>query len=513
MSRAAGTTAEGKMHIGEVLNSIYDDEVGWRPASGAIKPVHVANGLIRALFGRHHDTRGVNRFIVWWKAGKSPDEGRSMAAIIRDDVANVFAPFRNAERDFDRARRYASGLLTADGAVFPTAEQSSLTLTCPQMASRDPNDRGLGEFGAALIRSSTSAGALAAAVVDALKGDRPRDPLTALVWPLLDMEGKEVKADSATEKVLSRKHNRACLARLQEAAADLATHEVAQGNRLRTLERVVHFVCVATQVHAQSLAAGGTLRDRIPALIALSGPRRSDLALASERSLDLVYEHFERWLAERAADRIRKGESLCDGEAPVEFATADLRAARKSLQQVGSAKKPHGPPDDETLEARLADFETARRLYGKDDPAGLLGQALVASYLREYESGGPRAFLQGLGRKAGLLYPHFQGRARDKRVQPSVPILDMLVRACVPSGRALPLDDFLERLWDRFGLLVGGRRTEEWDDADVLAERGLPVDANSLVANTDELVSRLVGMGLAKRYPDNVTFVGDGHAG
>jgi hypothetical protein len=43
------------MHIGEVLNGVYDDDIGWRPASGSIKPVHVANGLFRAVQNAHYD--------------------------------------------------------------------------------------------------------------------------------------------------------------------------------------------------------------------------------------------------------------------------------------------------------------------------------------------------------------------------------------------------------------------------------------------------------------------------
>jgi hypothetical protein len=41
------------MRIGEVLDRVYDEEVGWRPVSGAIKPVHIANGMFRALTGHH----------------------------------------------------------------------------------------------------------------------------------------------------------------------------------------------------------------------------------------------------------------------------------------------------------------------------------------------------------------------------------------------------------------------------------------------------------------------------
>jgi hypothetical protein len=66
-------------------------------------------------------------------------------------------------------------------------------------------------------------------------------------------------------------------------------------------------------------------------------------------------------------------------------------------------------------------------------------------------------------------------------------------------------------LWNRFGLIVGGRRGQDWDDVDVLHRWRLGVDASALSENTEVIVRHLEGMGLARRYADNVTFVGDGH--
>lgn len=500
------------MHIGEILNAVFDEDIGWRPASGGIKPVHVANGLVRALQGRYYDASELNRFVVWWQAGKVPDERRSLEALSRDDAEGVFRAFAKSPQQFDRLRRYALGLLGADRALFPTADKSSFSLTCGRMVTRDNNDRGLGDFGAMLINGDDES-SLAREVLRSVTDDRPADPVTALVWPLLPTEGRDYKVSSRLSKVAKQRHNKASFAAIREAATTLATHERAQGNRLRTLHRAVHFACVTTHVHAQALAAGGDLSKRPPALIAMGGQRRSDVALASERSLDAIYTGFENWLGERLAVRMADGTAFPDDAPEIRATSTDGRQVRAVLQRVGVARKPHGDPTKEETDARAATFQAVRREFGDQDATRVLAHTLVSCYAREYESGGPRRFLQALGRKVGLLYPHFQGAAREKRIRPSVPIIDVLVRSCVPAREAIPLEEFLERLWLRFGLILGGRRSDTWDDAEVLDRVGLPVDADALMRNTEEFIDELSMMGLARRYPDGVTFVGDGYGG
>lgn len=499
------------MHIGEVLNGVYDDEIGWRPSSGSIKPVHVANGLVRALTGRVSDLSTLHRFLVWWKRGRTPDEERSYAALVAGDESGVYRSLADNAESFDRARRYLEGLLGTDKAVFPSTEQSDLTLTCAQMASRSGNDRGLGDFGATLLRGAPESAPLADAFVAAAESDAPRDPITAAVWPLLDAEVRTATRGQKAGKALQQPHNREVARALRVAARDLASHEQQQGNRLRTLERVVHFVCVATQVHAQALAASGELSNRLPLLMAMGGEQHRDVVAAGEQSLQMMYEQFEAWLGDAVADRLRRGKPLAGDGSVVSAETLDGRTIKAALRQIGVARKGHQEPDDDTLAQRWADFETARREFGRDDPAEVLGHTLVRCYTREYSSGGPRDFLKALESRTGLVYPHYQGRGM-RRIRPSTSVLDMLVRACVAVDETLPLEDFLCRLWERFGLVVGGRRSGGWDDAEVLHERGVSIDPDALVGNTEALVQQLEGMGLARRYADNVTFVGDAHA-
>jgi hypothetical protein len=498
------------MHIGEVLNSVYDDDIGWRPASGSTKPVHVANGLVRALQGKYFDLRELNHFVVWWRAGRIADERRGYEALTREN-SSAYGHLAQASQDFEKTRRYALGLLGADRALFPTAENSSFSLTCGQMATRDTNDRGLGEFAAFLLTGDTNDESLAKELLRGLDVSKPSDPVTALVWPLLPTEPKEARRQNRLMKIGKHRHNRDIFRAVQDAANSLASHERAQGNRLHSLQRAVHFACVATHAHAQALASGGELDKRPPALVALAGPRRSNIAIASERSIDGVYARFEHWLGERLAKRISATLPLTPEADPLDLKTTDGRTIRAILSKVGVASKPHEAPGKDEVDTRYQTFATKLKEFGPSDPALVMGHTLVHCYVHEYESGGPRAFLQGLGRKVGLLYPHFQGRAREKRVRPSVPVLDMLVRACVAQGDAVELDEFLSRLWNRFGLIVGGRRSDHWDDAGYLEHWGMSVDIDELAANTVEFVDQISLMGLARRYPDGVTFVGDGY--
>jgi hypothetical protein len=498
------------MHIGQVIDAVCDDDIGWRPASGGTKPVHVANGLVRALQGGYYEPLDLHRLVVWWKKkNKVMDGDRSFDALMRDR-GSAYGHLAESPLEFEKTRRYVSALMDTDHGLYPTVENSSFTLTCGRMATRDGNDRGLGEF-AAFLLGGKEEGALSSEVLRCINTTFPDDPVTALVWPLLPSDAKDFAGQGKVGKASKQRHNRDVFQTIRDAGACLATHERHQGNRLHTLERAVRFACVATHAHAQALASGGDLEERPPALVAIGGRRSSDLALASERSLDKIYSAFERWLAGRVAKRLAAGHPLTGDEA-INATSVDGRKVRAMLARIMTADSGHPEPEKECLDTRYQTFVAKLRELGDDDPARVIGHTLVACYSSEFrKSGGPRPFLQGIGRKVGLLYPHYAGRARDKRVRPSVPVLDLLVRACVQASDVVTLDVFLERLWTRFGLIVGGRRSEAWDDGAYLDRFDVSVEIDDLAANTAAFVDELAMMGLARRYPDGVTFVGDGN--
>ena len=141
-----------------------------------------------------------------------------------------------------------------------------------------------------------------------------------------------------------------------------------------------------------------------------------------------------------------------------------------------------------------------------------MGETIVQCYLNEYTSGGPRQFLGGVGRKAGIIFPHFQGRSKDKRIRPSVAILDVLVKSCCPTTEPIPFNQFLDRLWKCFGIITGGRMGDTGSDREILLRNGIDVSQTDLEENNLGLISHLVDIGLARRYPDNIAYVGKYHA-
>lgn len=500
------------MHIGEVFNEIYDTSVGWRPASGSVKPVHVANGLLRAIGGRRYNIDKVVKFLISHKQGGLPDPERSFEALGGDPgFANRLGSLANDRASFERTRRYAKGLLAADKAVFPSASASSLSLTSGLMVSGDYNDRGLGAYGGVLISSGD--GSLGRLVKDSLEIGRPLDPISTLAWPLLvDREG-HATSESGQASFLKRAHNREFLEQMALAASCLATHTINAKDPLRLMQRAVYFVCVATFVHAQALAGRGKLGRRPPTLLLSGATKGSELAIASERSLTCTFSGFHSWLVDELEARIEKRKPLVRDERIDEARLDDGRSVRAIMRGILTAKARHAPPTESEVDNRFRVFSTVRSQYKDHGTARVFAQALMEIHLQEYESGGPQSFLLSLGRKCGFLYPHFQGRAREKRAMPNARILEMIVKACVPRGEAASLELFLERLWERFGCVIGGRLTEEWSDADILAEHGIDVEIEALATNTECFIDELVSMGLARRYPDGVTFVGDSYGG
>jgi hypothetical protein len=250
-------------------------------------------------------------------------------------------------------------------------------------------------------------------------------------------------------------------------------------------------------------------RSEPPGLVVISERRSSELARASERSFANILDSIEVWLGDRVAALIDANEPLNPGDDPIK-ASADPRAVKRVLQ--GLRRKGGQAPSEADIKRWLQMWREVKIRDESVEPAQQLGRALVLVHRHEIKTGTPREFVTSLSRRAGLLFPHFQGNAQLKRLKPSVMMLDTLVRSCVPAGRIIPLDEMLERLWLRFGLIVGGRRSPRWDDAAHLEEHELHVDPHDLSLNTELFVTELASMGLARRFPDDVAFIGDGYA-
>jgi hypothetical protein len=122
------------------------------------------------------------------------------------------------------------------------------------------------------------------------------------------------------------------------------------------------------------------------------------------------------------------------------------------------------------------------------------------------ESGGGRsldAFVRLLGIRSGLLYP--QQKNPQKRLVPMDRTLEVLVAATFDlTGRPLEYRDFLDELYRRWRIVVGGRL----EDGQILADARTPVSSADLTENSERFLTRLQGLGLARKMADSVAVVG-----
>lgn len=486
----------------ELLHSFYDEEFGFLLTNFSIKPVHVANGLARALTGRTYDTTAVTRLVRRYVRNQTlgVDEERNPNAEVLAEYAAAFAGPRGHEPDalkVTRLRSLAFDVLAADGAVFPT--QQSFTLSNERFITRDPSDVGMGLFLARLLTTEPASRADAASYLRELLQSED-DPWTTLALPVLEFG--EAREDAPSDDVRGRIDKSAhllevsdgeilspTLRNLRHAYDRLARFERHSGSKLNSLRRLMLFGCFVLYVHAVarwSEAEGHAPRP--PILLDLFDGTLVSVADASRATLRAAGDAIEGVMRSRFHEHV----------------TAELGTTGKQIEAA-------------LLDSRLgervkASYSTYRD--GGTEPSDALARAMAEDAIdREREA--PIGSLVELGRRAGFLAPWSnQGRGGKlrKRYTATAEFLETLVAATVEPDDPAEFPEFLERLRDYFGVVVG--RPE--DDA-IIRHTNLhdeefwpaivSINEEDLRRNVEEFRELLVESGYAKAYADGRTMV------
>ena len=172
-----------------ILETIYDEEFGFRLANFSIKPVHVANGMARELTRRSYNTspltKTLRRYVRNQRLGV--DEERNPGEVILAEYAEAFESFGGTKLDIrrlNRLRALALDVLGADGAVFPDHDKSSFTLTNEHFITGDPSDHRAGLFLARLLTAEPKDRTIAADCIKVFLTSE-KDAWTTLALPLL----------------------------------------------------------------------------------------------------------------------------------------------------------------------------------------------------------------------------------------------------------------------------------------------------------------------------------------
>jgi hypothetical protein len=113
-------------------------------------------------------------------------------------------------------------------------------------------------------------------------------------------------------------------------------------------------------------------------------------------------------------------------------------------------------------------------------------------------------YLRLLGLRSGLLYP--QQKNPKKRVCPEDRVIEVLVAGTINVvDEFVEYQEFLERLWKRFGIVTGGHPEDEYQ----LSQAGVSrVSSKYLRQNSEAFLQRLEDQGFAKRMADGKALIG-----
>jgi hypothetical protein len=486
----------------ELLESVYDEEFGFRLTNFSIKPVHVANGLARALAGRTYDTTAVTRLVRRYVRNQKlgVDVERFPNAEIIADYAAAFAGPKGQEPDalrVTRLRSLAFHVLAADGAVFPTHQ--SFTLSNERFVTGDLSDVRMGLFLARLLTAEPMARTEAAEYLRELLQSES-DPWTTLALPVLEFG--DAREDTASVEVAERiaksdhlfeaSSNQLAsptLRNLRDAYDRLARFERYSGSKLNSLRRLMLFGCFVLHVHAVSRwSERDDNAPRPPILLDLFDGTLISVADASRATLRAAGDAIEGVIRSRFYEHVIVDYGI-------------------TARQVGSALMASGLGDR---------VEALYRTYcaGGTEPADALARAMAEDAV-DKEREAPIGSLIELGRRAGFLAPWSnQGRGGKlrKRYTATAEFLETLVAATVEPNDPVEFPEFLERLRDLFGVVVG--RPE--DDAiirhtNLRDEEFWPaivsINEEDLRRNVEEFRELLVESGYAKAYADGRTMV------
>ena len=484
----------------EVLRSIYDEEFGFLLSNFSIKPVHVANGLARALTRRTYDTTAVTEFLRHYVRDQrlGVDEERNPSEKVIASYRHAFPPRREPDRlRVTQLRALAFDVLGADGAVFSTLQ--SFTLSNERFVTRDPSDDRMGRFLGRLLEAEPAGRADAASHLRELL-ESENDPLTTLALPMLQFgePREDTMGPDVAERIAKSDHLFASegghlasstLRELRDAYDRLARFERDAGSKLNSLRRLMLFGCFVLHVHATSRWGDRDAHaPRPPILLDLFDGTVVSVADASRAMLRAAGDAIEGVIRSRFH----------------EYVVSEIGTTRK---QIDAATGSTGVSDPVT------DLYGAY-LVGDAEPADALARALAEDAI-DQEREAPIGSLIELGRRAGFLSPWAnQGRGGKlrKRYTATAEFLETLVAASVEPGKPVEFPEFLDGLRNAFGIVVG--RPE--DDAiirranlrdETFSRAIVSINEEDLRRNVEEFRSLLVESGYAKAYADGRTMV------
>ena len=394
-----------------------------------------------------------------------------------------------AEGSVESMRNVMQRLLSADKGVYVVKglkdDMISFTAGSKYFLTRSSIYEDTGEFIGGLIHSYCPE--LAEYIKRLL--DEAEDPISLLFEPVSESSLQIFEKSRHEDLPAFKSQNEAVkwyLKGLKESGLCLMDNLKRHPNPLTQL-RLFNFFCIFHLVRYMALLEAFYCGENIrPVLLDFSGiaPSQSSVARASEMAYTQMHKSINRFYAWGYAQKLKeKGygkEDLLQSETPVYDEKKKASVEFSTLWNLAKERASACATDD-----------AARLVFGET----------MYDMLALEASSHPVNCLKILGTSAGMLYPPDQMHP-NKRFVLSQDILEMILRSTVSPDEVLSGNDMRNRLWERFGIIIGGSTYE----IEKLQSSGmlLQIDEDSLERNFTSFAALLESMDFAEVMADGI---------
>ncbi len=492
------------INIIKVFDDIVDRVLGYSPKI-EIKPVHLANGLFRAVHGEFLDKRDM---LVQHKAFMPSHYPKA------SDIPEFLQ-----KNKLDRQMLHM--LLSADKAVFKDVNFSSYTLTHATHITSDNHDRGTGRWLRAILENENGGGqskALKLLKNLLVEPDSGRsDEISVLTLPLV----KDSKKWRQVKLYEQQEHPGSLATDSEGNFCDPLLNSICKGfdcladfsdmpnagrvDKLSILHRLVTWACFCVYLHLTNSGfmderMHGDSPRRVPMLFCVTERPASTLKVASRHSRYWVRRSIDLFFRRQILQYVRT--NLVNEKINGKWCTDEARQRIDSIEwrrRSGGMKKTKGKIAEFPQKCR--DFFDSYHTTAGQSPDEAFANA-VTDMFDSALSSKPWDVARSLGTRIALLSP--TRRPNHKLYTPRPSFLEVLVRASISQGTEMPLADLAEEWHQHYGILFGalGNENEILEEWDIHA-----VDREEYSANVDALARLLEMSGYARRYADGVVIV------
>lgn len=471
------------------VNSTY---VGFTFNGSSIKPVHVASGVQRCIYGGYNTTMQIKRLALVSDAKGNVPVGNELETIYSVLAQNDSIEDGIPEGSVESMRNVMQRLLSADKGAYAVKglqdNMISFTAGSKYFLTRTSIYEDTGEFIGGLIRSYCPE--LAEYIKDLL--DKANDPISLLFEPVLESSMEVFEKSRHEDLPIFKSLNDSVkwyLKGLNESGLCLMDNLKQHPNSLTQL-RLFNFFCIFQLIRYMALLETFYCGENIrPILLDFSGkaPSKSSVARASEMSYTQMNKSLNRFYAWGYAQKLK-----------------EKNYSKEILLKSGTPV--YKEKDKESVELDIL-WELAKKRASScstEDEVRLVFGETMYDMLALEASSHPVNCLKILGTSAGVLYPPDKMHPH-KRFVLSQDVLEMILRSTVRKDEILSGNDLRKRLWERFGIIIGGSAYE----IERLRNSGmfLLVDEDSLEQNFTSFGALLESMDFAEIMADGILHI------